>query len=246
MNKAEKEYKDMVDKYEEQITQLKIDLDTSQSASKELITKLKNEFNVKQKNYEEKLVQLNNEVKKLQEGKNKLEKESNDLKIFNDQLKKELESTMSKLEVTKKSYQEEVEELSVQKIQEQKALEAKYKGIIDKLIGDQIQETEDLKVQFTGAQNLLDQKYTHLEEKYEELQELYDKRPSKAEDIDLIKQLQEQYKEKEAQLKKAAEDMKFYKLELINREDNYNKVFGNKPVVGFYNSLTAKVVVDII
>jgi hypothetical protein len=34
-------------------------------------------------------------------------------------------------------------------------------------------------------------------------------------------------------LKKAAEDMKFYKLELINREESYNKMFGKSPNVGF-------------
>jgi hypothetical protein len=31
--------------------------------------------------------------------------------------------------------------------------------------------------------------------------------------------------------------MKFYKLELINREDNYNKVFGNNPNIGVLNPL---------
>jgi hypothetical protein len=36
-------------------------------------------------------------------------------------------------------------------------------------------------------------------------------------------------------LKKAAEDMKFYKLELVNREDNYNKMFGSTPMVGVMN-----------
>ena len=40
-------------------------------------------------------------------------------------------------------------------------------------------------------------------------------------------------------LKKAAEDMKFYKLELINREDSYNKMFGSNPNVGVLNPLAA-------
>jgi hypothetical protein len=41
-------------------------------------------------------------------------------------------------------------------------------------------------------------------------------------------------------LKKAAEDMKFYKLELINREDNFNKMFGTNPNVGVLNPLAGK------
>lgn len=38
-------------------------------------------------------------------------------------------------------------------------------------------------------------------------------------------------------LKKAAEDMKFYKLELINREASYNQMFGTNPNVGVINPL---------
>jgi hypothetical protein len=34
--------------------------------------------------------------------------------------------------------------------------------------------------------------------------------------------------------------MKFYKLELINREDSYNKMFGTNPNVGVINPLAAK------
>ncbi len=41
-------------------------------------------------------------------------------------------------------------------------------------------------------------------------------------------------------MKKAAEDMKFYKLELINREESYNKMFGTNPNVGVLNPLAGK------
>jgi hypothetical protein len=41
-------------------------------------------------------------------------------------------------------------------------------------------------------------------------------------------------------LKKAAEDMKFYKLELINREESYNKMFGATPNIGVLNPLVNK------
>jgi len=36
-------------------------------------------------------------------------------------------------------------------------------------------------------------------------------------------------------IKKAAEDMRFYKLELINREQSYNAMFGAQPNVGLMN-----------
>ena len=64
----------------------------------------------------------------------------------------------------------------------------------------------------------MDQKYKLLSERFNELQEIYEGRPSRPEDLDLIKMLQEEIVQKDNLLKKAAEDMKFYKLELINRE----------------------------
>ena len=45
---------------------------------------------------------------------------------------------------------------------------------------------------------------------------------------------------KDKLLKKAEDDMEFYKMTLINSEENYNKVFGSKPKVGSLNPLDAK------
>jgi len=42
---------------------------------------------------------------------------------------------------------------------------------------------------------------------------------------------------KDEQLKKAAEDMKMYKLELENWELSYNKMFGTTPNVGVVNPI---------
>ena len=68
---------------------------------------------------------------------------------------------------------------------------------MEKLIRDQIQETEEMKTQFSSVHELLDQKYKQLEEKFDELQDLFDTRPSRNEDLELIKQLQEQCSEKD-------------------------------------------------
>ena len=53
--------------------------------------------------------------------------------------------------------------------------------------------------------------------------------------MELINSLQEELLQREAAIKKGAEDMKFYKLELINREQSYNAMFGAQPSVGFMN-----------
>jgi len=86
----------------------------------------------------------------------------------------------------------------------------------------------------------MDMKYKQLNERFAELQDLYDVRPPRPEDLDLIKKLQAEIETKDAAIKKAAEDMKFYKLELINREESYNQMFGSTPNVGVMNPLQGK------
>lgn len=48
----------------------------------------------------------------------------------------------------------------------------------------------------------------------------------------MIRDLNEQIVQKDEFIKKQEDDMKFYKLELINREQSYNQMFGTNPTVG--------------
>merc|ERR1719230_1880019 len=55
-----------------------------------------------------------------------------------------------------------------------------------------------------------------------------------------IAELEMLLREKEAAINKLVEEMRFYKLELVNREQNYNKVFGASPTVGVMNPIASK------
>lgn len=70
-----------------------------------------------------------------------------------------------------------------------------------------------------------------LREALSELQYKYDYRESRSEDLEMINRLVKENKETKKELEKAYSDMKYFKLELINREENYNKLFGRRPVV---------------
>ncbi|CCW68976.1 unnamed protein product [Phytomonas sp. Hart1] len=72
---------------------------------------------------------------------------------------------------------------------------------------------------------------TRMKESYEELLHKYNYRESRPEDVNLINQLTKSGHEKDKALKKAQQDLQLYKLELINREENYNKLFGRSPVI---------------
>lgn len=73
------------------------------------------------------------------------------------------------------------------------------------------------------------------------MKDLFEKRPSKEEDMELIFKLREEIMTKEKLLRAADENMEYYRNELLNREELYNKYFGtNNPKVGFINPIKNK------
>ena len=72
------------------------------------------------------------------------------------------------------------------------------------------------------------------------MENLFSSRPSKEEDLKLIYELQEEMLQKDRNLKKAEEDMEYYKNTLLYAEDSYNKVFGANPKVGNLNPIAKK------
>ena len=56
-----------------------------------------------------------------------------------------------------------------------------------------------------------------MEEEYQELKQLFDDRPSREEDLRMIQKLQNLLQEREDELKKAWQALKYYKLQLVNR-----------------------------
>ncbi|XP_007454969.1 PREDICTED: protein FAM184A isoform X2 [Lipotes vexillifer] len=72
----------------------------------------------------------------------------------------------------------------------------------------------------------------------EEMEEKYLMRESKPEDLQMIGELKAMLTERDQVIKKLMEDNKFYQLELVNRETNFNKVFNSSPTVGVINPLT--------
>ena len=60
----------------------------------------------------------------------------------------------------------------------------------------------------------------------------YDDRPSREEDLSRIRRLENDAIEREHLVARTREEMAFFKRELLNREENYNKKFNANPVVG--------------
>uniref|UniRef100_A0A8B9KRC5 Family with sequence similarity 184 member A n=1 Tax=Astyanax mexicanus TaxID=7994 RepID=A0A8B9KRC5_ASTMX len=97
-------------------------------------------------------------------------------------------------------------------------------------------ETQNMLSDFNKAQELLKDKISALM-KGLGTEEKFRNRESRPEDLQVIAELKDMVAEREALVKKLVDDKKFYQLELVNRETNFNKVFNASPNVGVINPL---------
>ena len=79
-----------------------------------------------------------------------------------------------------------------------------------------------------------------MSDKYKELKDIFDKRPSREEDLENISNLMDNLKRNEKTIKNFEGKLEFYKNELEIREENYNNKFNYKPNVGYYDPLKGK------
>ncbi|XP_061846002.1 protein FAM184A [Colius striatus] len=116
-------------------------------------------------------------------------------------------------------------------------LSKKHEKELDVLTTDHIREKQSMLADFNKTQELLKEINSALQISLEEMEEKYKNRESRPEDLQLISELKDLIAERDQLIKKLIEDKKFYQLELVNRETNYNKMFNASPNVGVINPL---------
>ncbi|KAM5285548.1 protein FAM184A isoform 2-T2 [Hipposideros larvatus] len=109
---------------------------------------------------------------------------------------------------------------------------------LDVMTADHLREKNIMRADFNKTNELLQEINAALQVSLEEMEEKYLMRESKPEDIQMITELKAMLTERDQVIKKLIEDNKFYQLELVNRETNFNKVFNSSPTVGVINPLT--------
>ena len=85
----------------------------------------------------------------------------------------------------------------------------------------------------------MNSKIKQLKKAVGDLEYKYANREARSEDVERINGLLKEMREKDDALIKAFNDMKYYKLELHNREESYNKVFGRQPSIANPNTAPA-------
>lgn len=98
-------------------------------------------------------------------------------------------------------------------------------------------DTQNMLSDFNKAQEVLKDKISALQILLEGSEEKFRNRESRPEDLQIIAELKDMVSERESLVKKLVDDKKFYQLELVNRETNFNKVFNASPNVGVINPL---------
>ena len=93
--------------------------------------------------------------------------------------------------------------------------------------------------EFSKAQQILKEKLVNLQEINAELEERYRNRESRDEDLQMIEELKDRLRNKAMELNQAIGEKKILEKELVNREQNFNKIFSSNPQVGVINPINA-------
>ncbi|XP_043818322.1 protein FAM184A isoform X2 [Dromiciops gliroides] len=108
---------------------------------------------------------------------------------------------------------------------------------LDVMTADHLREKNIMRADFNKTNELLKEINSALQMSLEDMEEKYIKRESRTEDLQMIADLKTLLTERDQVIKKLIDDNKFYQLELVNRETNFNKVFNANPNVGVINPL---------
>merc|ERR1719431_818377 len=129
------------------------------------------------------------------------------------------------------------EKVITEKREEMRTLAEKYEiekeSALNAAEVDHVQKVQNMVIEFNHAQELLKGKINDVTSERDELEKRYVERGSRPEDLDKIANLKNAVKEREVQLAKMEEEMKYFQLELVNREQNYNALFSSRVLHSF-------------
>jgi hypothetical protein len=108
---------------------------------------------------------------------------------------------------------------------------------MDKLLEENLAETKQLSDQFEETRRVMAEKVAYLKTSINEWQDKYARRESRPEDIARIVELERLVVEKDALARRTLDEMAYFKRELLNREEMYNKTFARAPNVGMLQVL---------
>lgn len=167
-------------------------------------------------------VDLLKDIENLNEQKVQQE---NELRKKNDEISKIVDCHLTEIRSLN-------ENIKTQKLKFEQEIKNKYEtfkqgleNTMKSMMTDQERLLDEIRVDF-------EQELREKEMNLKEIQQLFRQRPSKTEDLDHIFKINENLKKKQAELAQVQKQLQFFRLELVNRDKNYNEIFNSNPYVG--------------
>ncbi|XP_039603584.1 protein FAM184A isoform X3 [Polypterus senegalus] len=176
------------------------------------------------------IAELQNEVRHREHHIAELDKEIHSLHENISTLTKELELKGKEVLKIRSEANQQI------RVHEQELMK-RHERELTEMTAAHIRDTQNMVSDFNKAQELLKDKIAALQILLEGAEEKFRNRESRPEDLQFIAELKDMVTERESLVKKLIDDKKFYQLELVNRETNFNKVFNASPNVGVINPL---------
>jgi len=205
--------------------------------------------------FEEELDYVKDEIKKIKELRakefavhsSKIEELSDLVTAKNDEAKemaKRLEELQENVKLLTNELEGKVEEIrkvrregNINLRRREQQLAKEHQNEVDELTADHLRETQKILAEFNRAKELLKDKIEALQLLLEQADVKYRNRESRPEDLDAIENLKAKVVEQELECQKLVEEKRYFQLELLNRETNFNKIFNSMPNVGVINPL---------
>ncbi|KAJ0404055.1 hypothetical protein P43SY_004310 [Pythium insidiosum] len=147
------------------------------------------------------------------------------------------ERLSSTLDAKTREMQDRVTTLERRHREDVEELKLAAKRDMDRLLEENLRETKLLSEQFEETRRIMTDKVAFLQQTIADWEDRYARRESRAEDVARIAELERLVAEKDALVRQTLDEMAYFKRELLNREEMYNKTFSRTPNVGVLNVL---------
>lgn len=186
----------------------------------------------KERDLELKSDEFESELHLKQKFNDKLSDEIRGLKLLNSELKEQIDLKIQELKEFK--YNSQIDMKNKEMIIQQRKEEE-----MNRLNNDHMRQKQILVNEFKEAHEILKNKILDTEQALREMHERYANRESREEDLQMIEMLKRTINERDDLLRKLADEKRYFQMELVNRENNFNKMFNVMPNVGTINPLLA-------
>ncbi|XP_063691217.1 protein FAM184A-like isoform X1 [Bolinopsis microptera] len=205
--------------YEEQKEELQRELEMRDREMKQ--------FNIKLEQVQN---QLTDKQLELSQYKDDVEELQNNLADLQKEFEEKCKEVMQIKQEAVIQIKKREKKLNAIHLSEIKGVQQKFTRDVDELTFKHQNDVEDLRLQMSELNHQLSLAY-----------EQYSNRPSRPEDLNKILELENTIAEADERIRHLIDEKKFFELELVNRESNYNRVFNTAgPKIGLINPMNVK------